>query len=266
MEDIAALIDTHSHLLPWVDHGCPDMDTSLLMAREAVASGVDTVVCTPHFSEMVPENITTAQEVTEQLRAELQMAGIELKLLLGFEVDLAVAATCTLEDLRQLTIEGTAGAIVLETPYEGWPHFLQETLFRLSAWGFRPVLAHPERNDRVQSTPELLEDCIKAGAVVQATAASLTGEFGRGPERAFHALLAQGSIGLLASDAHAYRTEGWTLDSVLESLRPTVRDEDLAVLVDKNPERLLAGQTLLKLRPAESGKSRPRRSWHRREP
>jgi protein-tyrosine phosphatase len=260
------LIDTHSHLLPLVDHGCPDMDTSLSMAREALASGIDTVVCTPHLSEMVPDDITMAKEVTAQLREELESAGIDLKLLLGFEVDLGLAATCKVEELRQLTIEGSPAAIVLEMPYEGWPHFLDETLFRLTTWGFQPVLAHPERNDRIQSSPELLLGCLKAGAVAQATAASLTGEFGRGPERAFHRLLALGSIGLLASDAHAYRTDGWTLDSVLESLRSTVREEELAVLVDKNPQRLLAGRTLLKVQPDESGRSWSRRPRRRKKP
>jgi protein-tyrosine phosphatase len=252
------LIDTHSHLLPWVDHGCPDLETSLSMAREAAASGIDTVVCTPHLSEMVPEDIRHAREVADEVVAEIARAGIQLKLLLGFEVDLAVAATCGPEELKTLTVEGSRGVIVLEMPYEGWPRFLEQTLFRLATGGFQPVLAHPERNDRIQRSPELLEGCLKAGAVAQGTAASLTGEFGRGPERAFHKLLAQGSIGLLASDAHAYRTDGWTLAPVLESLRGTVRDEDLAILVEKNPQRLLAGQTLAKIRPSDSGALWPR--------
>jgi protein-tyrosine phosphatase len=234
------------------------------MAQEAVASGIDTVVCTPHLSDMVPEDTRRAREVVEQLRAELEKAGIDLKLLLGFEVDLVVAATCGLEELKTLTVEGSRGAIVLEMPYEGWPRFLEETLFRLATWGFQPVLAHPERNDRIQRSPELLVGCMKAGAAAQATAASLTGEFGRAPERAFHKLLSQGSIGLLASDAHAYRTDGWTLGPVLASLRETVREEDLAVLVDKNPQRLLAGHTLIKVRPDESGAPWLRRPWRQK--
>ncbi len=146
-------------------------------------------------------------------------------------------------------------------PYEGWPRFLEETLFRLATGGFQPILAHPERNDRVQKSPELLLGCLKAGAVAQATAASLTGEFGRAPERAFAKLLSMGAIGLLASDAHAYRTDGWTLDPMLESLRGTVSEEDLAVLVDENPRRLLAGQALLKVRTREGSTSRRLGPW-----
>lgn len=261
---ISTLIDTHSHLLPGVDHGCPDLETSLEMARAAAESGVSTVICTPHLLEMEPEDIQQAREVVDQVRAALQTAGIRLDLLLGFEVDLVIAATRSLEELKTLAVEGSKGVIVLEMPYEGWPRFLEETLFRLTTWGLQPVLAHPERNDRIQRSPELLSGCLRAGAVAQATAASLTGEFGRGPERAFHRLLAEGSIGLLASDAHAYRTDGWTLGPVLDSLRKTLDEADLATLVQKNPERLLAGQTLLKVRLKGGDASWPTRSWRLR--
>jgi protein-tyrosine phosphatase len=243
---VPLVIDTHSHLLPWLDHGCPDMETSLQMAREAAASGIETVLCTPHLTEMVSEDIKLAHDVIEQVRAELKMAGLNLKLVLGFEVDLFVAATCGIEELETLTVEGPGRALLLEMPYEGWPVMLEETIYRLATSGFRPVLAHPERNDRVQRSPEVLDGCIRAGAVAQATAASMTGEFGRAPERTFRHLLAQGAISLLASDAHAYRTDSWTLAAMLESLQGTLSDEDVAILVDKNPQRLLAGQSLLK--------------------
>ncbi len=258
------MIDTHSHLLPGVDHGCPDLQTSIRMARAAAESGIRTVVCTPHLHALVPADLQRVHEVAQELRAELSGAGVSLELLVGFEVDLAVAAGREPEELRPLIIEGTPGAIVLEMPYEGWPHFLEETLFRLATNGFQPVLAHPERNDRVQESPEVLLSCLKAGAVAQATVASITGEFGRGPERAFRELLAQGAIGLLATDAHAYRTNGWNLSGVLEQLRVTVSEEDLTLLVEENPRRLLAGEALQRPRsvPAESRRGARRgRLW-----
>jgi protein-tyrosine phosphatase len=146
--------------------------------------------------------------------------------------------------------------IVLEMPYRGWPHYLEETVFRLAAAGLRPVLAHPERNDWVQEDPESLARCLKAGAVAQATAASLTGEFGRATERTFPRLLSAGLIGLLASDAHAFRKEIWTLTPVLESLSGSVSDDELSKLVDENPRRLLAGEPLLQVQ--SGGAVRPR--------
>ncbi len=214
------------------------------MARAAAESGTHTVVCTPHLKDLYPEEVERVRKVAGELCAALVEAGIDLTLRVGFEVDLSVAAECTQEELQGLTIEGSGGAMVLEMPYDGWPRYLDETLFRLRTWGFRLVLAHPERNDRVQKTPEVLETCTKAGAVVQATVASWTGEFGKKPGRTFRKLLAAGRVSLLASDAHAYRTDGWTLAPMVEKLRGELGDDVLGMLVDENPRRLLAGEAL----------------------
>ena len=252
------MIDTHSHLLPWVDHGCPDLDTSLLMAREAAASGIHTVVCTPHLPEWDESQIRRTREVIEEVRAAVTAAGIGLTLLLGFEVEAGVAAFADEEALGTLAIEGSGGAIVLEMPYTGWPVYMDEAIFRLSTSGFLPVLAHPERNDRVQKSSDLMVGCIKAGAIGQSTAASLSGEFGRGPAQALRRLLSEGLIQLIASDAHAYRREGWTLAPMLAALAGLVSEETLTVLSDTNPGRLLAGESLLTVT-AEGGSSG--RSW-----
>ena len=258
------MIDTHSHLLPGVDHGCPDLATSVLMAKDAAAAGVNTVVCTPHLPEMDGAAIEHAREVMAEVRAALATAGIDLTLLLGFEVDLEIAATHEPSELKALTVEGTTGegsggVIVLEMPYRGWPIYLEETIFRLAAAGLRPVLAHPERNDPVQRDPQLIAGCLKAGAVAQATAASIAGEFNRATERAFFELLSTGLVGLLATDAHAFRRDGWTLSAVLERLSGSASLADLETLVEKNPRRLLAGEPLLRVQPAAAGGSRLRR-------
>ena len=239
------MIDTHSHLLPGVDHGCPDMETSVRMAQAAVEAGTDTVVCAPHLQDLLPGDVEHIHEVADQVRSALAEAGIGLRLLVGFEVDVSVAATCSREEMRHLMIEGSQGAVILEMPYHGWPRHLDETLFRLRTWGMRPVLAHPERNDRVQKAPEVLDSCLKGGAAVQATVASLTGEFGRKPERTFRKLLSAGKVSLLASDAHAYRTDGWTLVPVVERLRSSANEKVVTMLTEENPRRLLAGEPLL---------------------
>ena len=256
------MIDTHSHLLPWVDHGCPDLATSLLMARDAAASGTTIVVCTPHLPEYHKLDVLRAREVMQELRREMALAGVELELLLGFEVDLGIAVTAEVEDLSDLTIEGSGAAIVLEMPYTGWPVYVEETIFRLSCAGFVPVLAHPERNDRIQKSPDLLAGCLKAGAVAQATAGSLGGEFGRAAIRSFYQLFNEGMISLVASDAHAHRTAGWTLMPVVEALTGILAPEQLVTLTETNPRELLAGNTPKPVVPmGPTDPRRGRKSW-----
>lgn len=257
------MIDTHSHLLPKIDHGCPDLATSVLMAREAAASGIGTVVCTPHLSDWDETVVGRAGPVLEEVKAELAAAGVGLALRLGFEVDLGIAASVDTIRLSALTIEGSGGAIVLEMPYSGWPPFIQETIFRLSTVGFVPVLAHPERNERVQKSSELLAGCLKAGAVAQATAASLGGEFGRTAERTFYRLISEGLISLLASDAHSYRRDGWTMGPMLAALEGRVTQEDLVTLTQTNPRRLLAGKKPVPVKPADKRSLQRGRKRHK---
>lgn len=252
------MIDTHSHLLPGLDHGCPDMQTALLMAEKSAASGVTLVICTPHLYEWNPTLVRQARETVVKMRKVLVSRGVPLELRLGFEVDLSVVAPAGKKNLETLAVEGTSGVLILETPYQDWPSHLERLVRRLSLGGFVPVLAHPERNERVQEDPSVLVPCLEAGAVVQGTAGSIGGEFGEKPKRALFALLAGGLVSLLASDAHAFRQEGWTMVPMLAILRSVVSEEDLALMTETNPARLLAGQPLLRLpaRPVPRGGGR----------
>ena len=242
------------------------------MVRRAWEAGTTTIVCTPHLYDWDPLLLDRAREVREKVEAALREEGIDLRLLLGFEVDLSVIAEADADMIARLAIGGSGspagaastakstptagstpqgapasspgskGVIIIETPFSGWPPFLQETLFRLRTAGYTPVLAHPERNERLQRSPGLLDDCIRAGAVAQGTAGSLAGPFRKGCMRTFLDLLARGSLSLLASDGHAHVDYTWSLAPLIEELRKRVPEDYLQTLVGLNPERVLAGK------------------------
>lgn len=236
------IIDTHSHLLPWVDHGCPDLDTALAMARAAVESGIRLIVFTPHLPEWDPAKVRQIRVVAEQVRTALTDNGIDVYTLLGFEVDLSVAVGADPGLLKELTIELSHKVILFEMPYRDWPLHIEDTLFRLSSAGFTPVLAHPERNEHVQRSSEVLERCVGAGAVVQATAGSLTGAFGNTAVKTFFRLLDEGLVSMVATDAHAFRQENWTMAPVEDALEGRISDEDWRRLTYTNPLAVLQGR------------------------
>ena len=52
----ASLIDLHCHVIPGIDDGSPDLQTSLKMARMSVADGLSVIAWTPHISPSIYDN------------------------------------------------------------------------------------------------------------------------------------------------------------------------------------------------------------------
>ena len=57
------MIDLHSHMLPGIDDGAPDLETSVALVRELYDGGVTDVVATPHY---IDETIYTSSVATNK--------------------------------------------------------------------------------------------------------------------------------------------------------------------------------------------------------
>lgn len=234
------------------------------MIRAAAGQGTGTIVCTPHLYEPDARLVERMREVHREVSTAVQKEEIPVRLILGFELDLTVAAICDLETIRTLSIGWngggtTGGAIVIDMPTSGWPIFLEETLFRLTAAGLLPILAHPERNERVQRTPDALAACLNAGAVAQGTAGSLSSMFRKQSTKPFYELLARGWFSLLASDAHWQPEYTWTLEPFLAEIGTRISSSDRELMIEVNPARVLEGKRPLPLapkRPADGARRR----------
>ena len=238
------------------------METTLRMIRAAVEQGTTTIVCTPHLYELDIDLVERVQQVYGEVKAAVEDAAIPVRLLVGFEVDLAVAATCDLETIRTLCIQNADGAgdvVLIETPFANWPPFFEETIHRLSTGGILPILAHPERNERVRRSPDALTGCMNAGAVLQGTAGSFSPLFRRDSHKTFYELLARGWFSLLASDGHSEPEYTWSLGPLLAELGDRISPEERDLLVNVNPSRVLEGKRPIPMAPKRSsGKSRRR--------
>jgi protein-tyrosine phosphatase len=236
------MIDLHCHLLPGVDDGARDLEESLAMARLAVADGIQAIVVTPHALNGVYRQ--GKEEILERF-ARLQefVAGhhLPLKLFPGADIHLAPGFFHKLGNQELLSINGRR-YLLLELPSFALPAGLHDTLFQLKAKGFTPIITHPERNFAIQNEPEIVVDLRRYGALVQVTAMSLTGEFGKKVKACADWLVEKGLVQVLASDAHSSQRRPPILSAGLKVAANLIGREEALRLVTVHPERILKGE------------------------
>ncbi len=235
------MIDLHTHILHGVDDGPATLEGSIALARAFVDAGVHTVVATPHVREDYPTTVETMQSRVTELRAALRAAEIPLEVRPGGELAVERLRDLPPNDRRSFELGGETSYLLLEFPYYGWPLELATRVDELRSLGVRPLLAHPERNPDVQSSPERLLPIVRAGALVQVTAASVDGRLGRRAKRAVSALLELGAVHVMASDTHAPDSRRLSMRPALSALR----DDGLARWLSREvPEAILAGEPI----------------------
>jgi len=193
------MIDIHHHLLYGIDDGAPDLETALAMARTAAAEGVTHIVCTPHASERYHYIAPLVEERYAELR-ELLKGEIGLSLGCDFHVTVSNVIDAAANPLRY-SIDGK-GYLLVEFASTSIPPQVSDALTQLQSVGYTIVITHPERYQAVLSQPEMLAEWLRNGCLVQVTASSLYGRFGRSAEAFSNELLERNWIHFLASDAH----------------------------------------------------------------
>lgn len=195
------MIDLHSHVLPGIDDGPPDLDGSLALARAAVAAGTRVMAATPHIGlhyRVAPDELS---ERVRQLREDLAGAGVPLEVVVGGELATSRAAHAGEDELRAIALGG-GSCVLLECPFARVHGVMSGFTAQLQRKGFRVLLAHPERSPEFLSDPPSLGTLLDAGSFTQITAGSLRGDFGRTVRRFSLSMLEQGLVHVVASDAH----------------------------------------------------------------
>ncbi len=235
------MIDIHSHVLHGLDDGAEDAGASLAMLQEAVALGVSTIVATPHVRDDYPTTAASMLEKVAELQRAAGVAALEIAVLPGGELAVDRLRLLPPEEVRLFALGGSSSSLLIEiSPVES-PLDVLEEVRRLAQEGFRCVIAHPERNAWVQSTPRAVEALVHSGALIQITAGSLVGRFGKSAQRTAQVLLDASLVHVVATDTHAAGDRGACLPGALRALRDPALAEWLTTAV---PEAILAGRPL----------------------
>ncbi len=241
------MTDIHSHIIPGIDDGSPDMESSLEMLAMAAESGVKTIVATSHcnipgsFQNYVSDEL---KERFGKLKEAALKEEIPIRILPGMEVFATPDLIDLLYQKQVWTLNGTA-YLLMEFAFDEDPDFCNDILNKLKKIGVKPVIAHPERYYFIQDDPQLAFEWCVDGCALQLNKGSVLGRFGRGPEDCAHALLRHGLAACLASDAHSPYARTTDMRELKYFLRTYYGEDYMRLLLDANPERIVKGQKLL---------------------
>lgn len=234
------MIDLHCHILPGIDDGPATIEESVAMARAAHAAGTRAIVATPHVSWRYANESHSIARLVERVNARLEEEGVGVKIHAGAEVAMTRVSELGADELARLTLGGGRW-LLLEPPFTPVGTGFELAVAQASGQGHRIVLAHPERCPAFHRDPHALRALVQGGALTSITAGSLTGRFGGEVRRFALALLEQGLVHNVASDAHDVHHRP---PSIAAELREAGAQELAQWLTEDVPQAILSGTAI----------------------
>lgn len=205
VQQLPVTVDIHSHILPGIDDGSPDVDTSLLLVKGLYDLGIRNCIATPHIiGDLYRNNNETIEAALDKLQKALVVADIPMKVTAAAEYMLDDYFMELLQQQKPLrTLH--KNLLLTEIPYTSEPVNLQEIVFNIITGGYQPVLAHPERYFYFHNNFKGYKKLKDLGFILQVNLLSLTGYYGKNAASAACYLLDEGLVGLVGTDLHHNR-------------------------------------------------------------
>jgi len=226
-------VDMHSHILPGIDDGAPDVETSLLLIDGLISLGYKRLIATPHvISDIHPNTPETIEAAMQLLQAELNKGEYTIPISYAAEYMLDENFLALVEAGNLLTIG--KNIVLIETMFMDAPPNLENLLFQMQTKGYQPLLAHPERYHYLDKTLKRLEPFRDRNCLLQSNALSFTGYYGKREREIALRLLDAGLIDFIGSDMHHVRH----LKNMQNFIVPSKVAKQLEALNYKNLELL----------------------------
>jgi protein-tyrosine phosphatase len=242
------MIDIHSHILTGLDDGARTLEEAVEMVRMAVDSGTTDIVASPHANDQYAYDLELIEDkITELLEASKHAIRIHR----GCDFHLSTKNLFeVLKQAHKYTVNGKS-YLLTELPDLMPPPSASRILARLQSAGLMPIITHPERNTILQDRISEVEAFVNAGCLIQVTAMSLLGGFGKPAQRASEYLLDRGWVHFVASDAHDVRYRPPILSDAHRAVTNLWGTETAEALFITNPMLALRGSAFPGARTSE---------------
>lgn len=211
-------VDMHSHILPGIDDGAPDLETSMVLIRGLQVMGYSQLIATPHiYKELYPNTIETIQQALAIVQSEVKNQGLNIQVEAAAEYFLDDHFESLLAQDQLLTMPDRH--ILIEMSFLAPYPKLHEIIFQLRTKGYQPILAHPERYVYYADKLGEFEKIRSFGCKMQVNLLSLSGYYGKVVQKLSRQLLDRQWVDFLGTDLHHKRHE--------EHLKSSLKDHRL---------------------------------------
>ncbi|MDD2595614.1 MAG: hypothetical protein PHD11_07375 [Bacteroidales bacterium] len=205
--DVGMTTDIHCHILPGVDDGAGNMDSSVEIFERLYNAGVKQIVLTPHVSKGIYPN--TTQILVSGFALLADFIPVNLKDALSLKLGAEYMIDDYFEEITDPLVYRN-NTILIEMSYSSRSSNIMDVVFNLLNKGYNPILAHPERYVFYQGpghhTPnrlQELEKLVDMGCALQLNIQSLTGSYGEGSLKVLKYLLDHDYYSYIATDIHS---------------------------------------------------------------
>lgn len=235
--------DIHSHILPDVDDGSPDMETTLQMLRQAMEENICTMIATPHYiAGRKNTPVAELMRIRDQVQDEAQKMNKDFRLLLGNELFYSESILDALKRGEALTLAGSRYVLV-EFGFNEEYRNIYKGMGNLVNAGYIPILAHIERYKCLRRKIDLLEELIELGCCLQMNSNSLLGNLFT--DAAYNRqLVYRRLVHFIGSDCHDNKVRVPKMKAVAEIFQKKKEITRIDLLLRDNPSKILENSYL----------------------
>ena len=194
--------DIHSHLIPGIDDGSPDMETTIILLKKFIDLGYKKVITTPHimsdYYKNTPEIILSG---LDKVNEEIIKNNLDIEIEAAAEYNLEPEFEDLIEKDKLLTF-GTENYLLFELSFFDEPTRLNEIIWKMREKGLSPVLAHVERYGYWHKDYDKIEEMINRGVKIQVNIGSIIGAYGPEVKKVAEKLIEDKVINFVGSDCH----------------------------------------------------------------
>ena len=191
--------DIHSHFIPGIDDGAPDMEASITLIKKMQELGFSKVITSPHvMSDFYQNSSETILNGLADVRAELKVQNINMEIEAAAEYYIDYEFEQKIGKEKFLTFGDNY--ILVELSFMEAPRNLFDIIFKLQLEGYKVVLAHPERYNYYSIKD--YEELISRGVLLQINLLSLIAYYSPQIKKKTEALINSGLVSLVGTDCH----------------------------------------------------------------